>query len=188
MGMVTRARSGDGVAGRRSREPGTKAGARGGRELATQDALASPGTPPTRTYCQSPWSRQGLRGGRQRLGYPRRARPRALSAGPARSGAATLTDAPAARPRRAAPRPVLAASWVAPAGIPTPQASLVSPQPDLPCPPRSSIPPKGKAASNLAGSSTGTSRSASLPHSPQLPQAEKTNQEDEHTELPFGGW
>lgn len=64
---------------------------------------------------------------------------------------ATRTDAPAARPRRAAPSPV-----VAPAGVPPPQPSPIGPQAGLPCPPRGSIPPKDKAAGNLAHSSPGT--------------------------------
>lgn len=128
--------------------------ARAGGELATPDASASPGAPALTV------SRHGrARGcGAAARGWgthaaPGRARSRQA---PRARGPATRTDAPAARPRRAAPRPV-----VAPAGFPPPQPSLVGPQPGLtcpalPCPPRSSFPPKDKAASNLAHSSPGT--------------------------------
>lgn len=93
--------------------------ARAGGELATPDALPPPPGNPALTVSRH-GRVGGLQGGRPRLGYPRRARPRAFSTGPARSRAATRTDAPAARPRRAAPSPVVAASWVAPASVPTP--------------------------------------------------------------------
>lgn len=105
------------------------------------------------TYCQSPWSRQGLWGCRPRLGYPRRARPRAFSAGPARSGTrdAHRRSRRAPPPRRPAPRGRPRRRPYTPAEPSQPAAG-----PALPCPPRSSIPPKDKAASNLAHSSPDT--------------------------------
>lgn len=111
-----------------------QARARGRRTCHPGCLAPAPGEP--RTYCQSPWSRREV-AGRPPRGWgthaaPGRARSRQA---PARSRAATRTDAPAARPRRAAPRPAVAASWVAPAGVPTPQPSQVSPPPpSLPCP------------------------------------------------------
>lgn len=100
--------------------------ARAGEELATPGPPTSPGAP-TLTV-----SRHGrVRGcGAVARGWgthaaPGRARSRQA---PRARGPATRTDAPAARPRSAAPLPV-----VAPAGVPTPQPSPVSQQPGLPC-------------------------------------------------------
>lgn len=133
--MVTRAGSGDGVPGRCPRELGTKAGARA-REENLPPRMPCPrprGTPHLLSVAMvaSGGCRAAARGWGTHAA-PGRARSRQA---PARSRAATRTDAPAARPRRAAPRPAVAASWVAPAGVPTPQPSQVSrPPPSLPCP------------------------------------------------------
>lgn len=78
--------------------------ARAGGELATPGASASPEGPALTVSRHG--RRQGLWGGRPRLGYPRRARLRALSAGPARSGArdAHRCSRRAPPPRRPEPR------------------------------------------------------------------------------------
>lgn len=102
-------------------------GRRAGEELAT------PGSPTFPGALTLTVSRHGrVRGcGAVARGWgthaaPGRARSRQA---PRARGLATRTDAPAARPRRAAPLPV-----VAPAGVPTPQPSPASRQPGLPYP------------------------------------------------------